>query len=239
MLDTALLIKAQNGDKKSEELIINDNMGLVWSVVKKFLGRGYEKEDLSQIGVIGLIKAVKKFDVSYGVQFSTYAVPMILGELKRFLRDDGVIKVSRSLKEAAAKGFSAREILYRKYGREPTISEIAAECEVDEDILVQAFDAVTPPESIYTSVYDDGGKNVCIADRLVADDTEEAVVDRVLIQNILDSLSARERQIIIFRYFKGKTQSEISKMVGVSQVQVSRIEKAVLERIRKNFCAEL
>lgn len=236
MPDISLLVKAQNGDRKSEELVIEENMGLVWSVVKRFAGHGYETEDLVQIGSIGLIKAVKKFNFSFGVQFSTYAVPLIIGEIKRFMRDDGVIKVSRSLKEAAANGYAAREMLYRKNGREPTIGEIALESGIGEDILIQAFDALAPPESIYTSIYDDGGREVCIADRLTADNTEDEIVDKVFIQNILDSLTARERQIIIFRYFKGKTQSEISKLIGVSQVQVSRIEKSVMERIRKDFC---
>lgn len=235
MLNTVLLEKAQNGDKQSQEQFVSENMGLVWSVVRKFMGRGYETEDLSQIGVMGLVKAINKFDMNFGVQFSTYAVPMIMGEIKRFIRDDGAIKVSRSLKEAAIKGYSARERLYRKNAREPSINEIAAECEIDADVLMQAFDAVTPPESIYANIYDGGDKDICLADRLVSDDTEEAIIDRVLIQNILDSLTARERQIIVFRYFKGKTQAEIAKIIGVSQVQVSRIEKAVLARLRENF----
>jgi len=235
MLDTILLEKAQGGDKNSLEQFVSDNMGLVWSVVRKFTGRGYEVEDLSQIGAVGLVKALKKFDISFGVQFSTYAVPMIMGEIKRFLRDDGAIKVSRSLKEAAMKGYAARERLYKKYAREPSISEIADECGIDTDVLLQAFDASTPPESIYTSVYDNSGSEICIADRLQAEDSEEKIIDKVLIENILEGLSARERQIIVFRYFKGKTQAEIAKKIGVSQVQVSRIEKAVLAKLRESL----
>lgn len=235
MLDSALLKMAQGGDKKSHERIVNENMGLVWSVAKKFSYRGYETEDLAQVGVIGLIKAVDRFDLSFGVQFSTYAVAMIAGEIKRFIRDDGAIKVSRSLKEAAMKGYSARERLYRKNGCEPQISEIAAESGVQSEVLVQAFNASAPPESIYASVYDGDDKAVCIADRLAAPDSEDEIIDRIMIQNILAKLDARERQIIVFRYFKGKTQSEIAKIIGVSQVQVSRIEKAVLKRLRENL----
>lgn len=235
MLDTALLKMAQSGDKKSHERLVSENMGLVWSVVKKFAGRGYEAEDLAQIGVIGLIKAVNRFDLSFDVQFSTYAVAMIVGEIKRFMRDDGAIKVSRSLKEAAMKGYSARERLYRKNGCEPSIGEIADESGVDSEMLVQAFNALTPPESIYTSVYDSDDSNICIADRLTSSDSEEKIIDKIMIQNILEKLSVRERQVIVFRYFKGKTQSEIAKLIGVSQVQVSRIEKAVLKRLRETL----
>lgn len=233
--NTEVLLKAKNGDALSEEIIVNENMGLIWSVVNKFSGRGYEKEDLFQIGAIGLIKAIKNFNPDYEVCFSTYAVPMILGEIRRFMRDDGAVKVSRGLKAIASKGFAAREKLSREGGREPTLSEIAKECGEDEDMLVQAFDAVTPPESIYASVSRDGGREICIADRLPAEDNEEQIINKVMIQNILDSLPPRERQIIIFRYFKNKTQSEISKIIGVSQVQVSRLEKAVLAKIRKEF----
>ncbi|MCX7714648.1 MAG: SigB/SigF/SigG family RNA polymerase sigma factor [Clostridia bacterium] len=233
MLDTLLLEKAQHGDKEAEEMFIEENMGLVWSIVRKFSGRGYEAEDLFQIGAIGLIKAVKKFDINYGVQFSTYAVPMIMGEIKRFLRDDGLIKVSRSLKEAAIKGYQAQERLRRQFGYEPSINEIAEECKIEADVLIQAFDASVPPDSIYSAVSDKGDRN--ILDRISSADTEEEVINKVLVENILDSLTPRERQIIVFRYFKGKTQAEIAKLVGVSQVQVSRIERLVLEKLKKRF----
>lgn len=178
---------------------------------------------------------MNRFDLSFDVQFSTYAVAMIVGEIKRFMRDDGAIKVSRSLKEAAMKGYSAHERLYRKNGCEPSIGEIADESGVDSEMLVQAFNALTPPESIYTSVYDSDDSNICIADRLTSSDSEEKIIDKIMIQNILEKLSVRERQVIVFRYFKGKTQSEIAKLIGVSQVQVSRIEKAVLKRLRETL----
>lgn len=235
MSNTTLLNLAKTGDREAREKIVTENMGLVWSVVKKFLGRGYEAEDLAQIGSIGLMKAIDKFDTKYGVQFSTYAFTLIMGEIKRFLRDDGIIKVSRGLKEAAMKGYAARERLYVKNRCEPGINEISEECGIDSDVLIQAFDAVSPPESIYAEVYEGEKSGVCLIDRISADDTEDEIIDKVLIQNILQTLTPRERQVIVFRYFKGKTQAEISKIVGVSQVQVSRIEKAVLKRLRENF----
>ncbi len=228
----ALLERIQQGDKLAEKTIIEENMGLVWSVVKRFTGRGYEPDDLSQVGAIGLIKAVKKFDPSFQVQFSTYAVPMIIGEIKRFIRDDGPLKISRSLKEKAIKGWRTEEFLRRKLGREPSIHEIAAESGIEVEDLLEAFDAAAPPESIYESVYDNGGNNIQLLDRLTEGNCEDSIINRVLVDTILKDLKPRERQILILRYFKGRTQSEIAKVIGVSQVQISRIEKNTLEKIR-------
>lgn len=228
----ALLERIQQGDKLAEKTIIEENMGLVWSVVKRFTGRGYEPDDLSQVGAIGLIKAVKKFDPSFQVQFSTYAVPMIIGEIKRFIRDDGPLKISRSLKEKAIKGWRIEEFLRRKLGREPSIHEIAVESGIEVEDLLEAFDAAAPPESIYESVYDNGGNNIQLLDRLTEGNCEDSIINRVLVDTILKDLKPRERQILILRYFKGKTQSEIAKVIGVSQVQISRIEKNTLEKIR-------
>ncbi len=232
--NSALLERVHNGDKEAKDILIEENMGLVHSVVNRYCGRGYEKEDLIQIGSIGLLKAVHKFDFSFGVQFSTYAVPMIMGEIKRFLRDDGIVKVSRSLKEAALKGYRSREALQKKLNREPTIIEISKDCDIDEGILTEAFEAVTPPHSIYESVRSDN-KEIALLDTIKGEDEEEKITDRVMISNILNSLKPRERQILILRYFKNKTQAEVATVVGVSQVQISRIEKKVIEQIRKNW----
>ena len=213
-------------------------MGLVYSIVRRFSGRGYETEDLTQIGAIGLIKAVKKFNPEFNVQFSTYAVPMITGEIKRFLRDDGAVKISRSLKENAMKGWRSEEILRRKLNREPTIKEISEECGIDAESLIEAFEAAAPPESIYESVYDNGEKEIHLLDVIAGGEIEDSVINKVMIDDILSRLSPREREIILLRYFRGKTQSEIAKIIGVSQVQISRIEKKAIERIRESVKAK-
>lgn len=232
--NTELLQRYRAGDSGAGDMIVEQNMGLVYSVVKRFIGRGCETEDLVQIGAIGLIKAVRKFDTGFGVQFSTYAVPMIAGEIKRFLRDDGVIKVSRSLKENAIKGRRASEQLSKRLGRTPTIGEISAECGIPEDELLAAFEAATQPESLHEGVGDrDDESSMRKLEMIAADEnTEEKIVDRVFIKEALSSLSKREQDIIVMRYFRGKTQSEIAGMIGVSQVQVSRIEKKALQRIK-------
>lgn len=236
MIDNASLIeKMRSGDVKAENLLIEQNMGLVYSSVKRFAARGYDFEDLVQIGAIGLIKAAKKFDTSFEVQFSTYAVPMILGEVKRFLRDDGAIKISRALKETAMKGWRTEEILRKRFNRQPTVKEISVECGVSPEELMEAFDAAAPPESLYESVYDNGGKDIKLVDTISAGDMEEDVINRVMINNIMKCLTEREQKILILRYFRGKTQSEIAKDFGVSQVQISRIEKRAMDRIRASM----
>ncbi len=226
-----LLEQYRSGDVSARDALCSENMGLVWNVVKKFAGGGIESEDLAQTGTIGLLKAIDNFDESFGVKFSTYAVPMIIGEIRRFLRDDGIIKVSRSLKQNAYKGYRAREELSVKLSREPTMAEISNKCGVSVEELVEAFEATAVPESINREAYSDSNEE--FADRLGSFDEEEKIVNRIAVKNILDSLSPRERQILVLRYFKGKTQQEIAPIVGVSQVQVSRIEKKVLERVRK------
>ena len=233
--DQALLEMAAGGDAEAQKRLVEENMGLVWSVVKRFSGRGYELEDLAQVGAIGLIKAVRHFDTQYNVRFSTYAVPMIIGEIKRFLRDDGPIKVSRTLKEAASKGRRAEEQLRRELGREPTIGEISQRCGIEADMLSEAFDASASPESIYDTVYDDGGKTLTVLDKLSTGSQEETIINRVMVETILRSLKPRERQVLVMRYFQGKTQSEIARLIGVSQVQVSRIEKNTIQRIREKW----
>ncbi|MCI5604497.1 MAG: SigB/SigF/SigG family RNA polymerase sigma factor [Clostridia bacterium] len=232
MSNSVLLERVREGDKRAENIMVEQNMGLVYSIVKRFSGRGYESEDLIQIGAIGLIKAVKKFNPEFNVQFSTYAVPMIAGEIKRFLRDDGAVKISRTLKESAMKGWKAEEILRRRFNREPTISEISKECGIDADILLEAFEAASPPESIYENIYNNGDKEIKVVDTIAGENIEENIINKVLLDDILKNLKPREKQILMLRYFKGKTQAEIAKIIGVSQVQISRIEKKVIEKIR-------
>lgn len=230
--NAALLERVREGDKRAENIMVEQNMGLVYSIVKRFSGRGYETEDLIQIGAIGLIKAVKNFNSEFNVQFSTYAVPMITGEIKRFIRDDGSIKISRTLKENAMKGWRAEELLRRRLNRDPTINEVAEECGIEAEMLIEAFEAATPPESIYESVYNNGEKEIKVIDTIEGESIEENVINKVLLDSILKNLKPREKEILILRYFKGKTQSEIAKTIGVSQVQISRIEKKVIEKIR-------
>ena len=221
---------AKNGDGCAMEYIVENNTGLVWSVVRKFMNRGHEAEDLFQIGSIGLIKAVEKFDVTFGVQFSTYAVPMIMGEIKRHLRDDGIIKVSRSLKETSMRARAAAERLTKELSREPTVGEIASAVGVSADELVMAMDATVAPESINATVTEDGKPLENIIDS--GFDMEGTVITRISIKEALQNLDARERQIIVMRYFKDKTQSQVAKQLGISQVQVSRIEKKILSRMK-------
>lgn len=221
---------ASNGDAKAREYVVEQNIGLVWSVVRKFLNRGHEADDLFQVGCIGLIKAVEKFDSSFGVRFSTYAVPVIMGEIKRHIRDDGIIKVSRSFKELAIKAKAKADKLSKENGREPSVTEIARELGVCTEELVMAMDACVAPESLNAAVTDDGKELESIVDS--GADVEQGVVNRLAIKEALKGLDARERQIIIMRYFKDKTQSQVAQMLGISQVQVSRIEKKVLYKMR-------
>ncbi len=229
--NSELLEQLDLGNESAKSLLIENNMGLVYSVVSRIKSHSYDREDLIQIGAVGLIKAVKKFDTSFNVQFSTYAVPMILGEIKRFLRDDGAIKVSRSVKENALKGKRCREQLEKKLGRAPTVGEISRECGISEDELIEAFEASVPPESLQASVVD-GEEGLSLMGLVSDGSDEERIVDRLLIKQSLLKLTDREREIIILRYFMGKTQTDISKHIGVSQVQVSRIEKKALLKMR-------
>ena len=235
--DILNLIKlAQNGDEKAIETIIETNSGLIWSIVKRFLNRGYEADDLFQIGSIGLLKCIKKFDINYEVKFSTYAVPMIMGEIKRFLRDDGLIKVSRPLKEIATKATYMRDVLTKKNNEEPTINELAIAIDVSIEDLVLALDADREVESLYSTVYQNDGKSVYLIDKLeLKNDNQDKIVDNIVLKDIIENLDPREKQIITLRYFEDKTQSQVAKLIGVSQVQVSRIEKKVLTKIREKF----
>ena len=228
-----LLRLTKEGNEAAREQIILNNVGLIWSVVRRFTNRGYESEDLFQIGSIGLMKAVDKFDLSYDVKFSTYAVPMISGEIRRFLRDDGMIKVSRSLKETAYKAFLARERLQKKYNREPTMEELAAELEVEKEELAMALDASGEVESLHKPIYQKDGNEIQLLDKLEEEEgQEETILNHMLIRQLLEELDREERQLIYLRYFANQTQSEIGKKLGISQVQVSRLEKKILKNMR-------
>jgi RNA polymerase sporulation-specific sigma factor len=234
---TELILLARNGDRQAQGTLVENNIGLVWSIVRRFQNRGHETEDLFQIGCIGLIKAINKFDTSYDVRFSTYAVPMIIGEIKRFLRDDGIIKVSRSLKEVSNKARVIKEVLSKELGREPTIGEMAQRLNICTEELVMAVEAVHSPESLYSPISEGENSSLLLIDKLndSCNDDETDIIDKIALREIMDTLKPREKQIIILRYFKEKTQVQIARMLGISQVQVSRIEKKILEDIRSRI----
>ena len=230
----ALIKKSHDGDKEARERLVEENIGLIWCVVKRFHGRGAEAEDLFQIGSIGLLKAIDKYDLSYDVKFSTYAVPMISGEIKRFLRDDGMIKVSRSLKELSYKSFQAREELTGKLGREPTLEELADKMQVEKEELVQAMEAGGEVESLYRPIHQKEGSEIRLVDKLEEkEQKEERILDTMLLKQLLETLESQDRQLIYLRYFADKTQADVGKILGISQVQVSRMEKKIIENLRK------
>lgn len=233
--NVCLLEKVRQGDENARRRMIEDNLRLVDKIAVQFRDRGYDREEIVQVGVIGLIKAVDKFDPIYNTRFSTYAYPVIEGEIKRFLRDDGTIKVSRSLKENAMKGRRAEEKLRKRLGRDVTVNEISAECGIDAESLIEAFSALTPARSIYESVYDGGNNEITLMDTLSDDDGEERMINRAMVSEILSHLEPRERKIIVLRYFEGKSQKEISEIIGVSQVQISRLEKKIIKKAAQYF----
>lgn len=236
-MDTLELIeRSKQGDKSARDLVVTNNIGLVWSIVRRFTGRGHELEDLFQIGSIGLIKAIDKFDTSFDVKFSTYAVPMITGEIKRFLRDDGMIKVSRSLKEIASKVRITREILSARLDREPTLEEISEELSVPCDDIIMALESNAEVESLYKTIYQGDGNAIYLIDKLEqANDENENIIDHIALREIMNTLDEKERHLIELRYFRDKTQTDIAKELGISQVQVSRLEKKILKSMRERM----
>ncbi|MFC0214272.1 RNA polymerase sporulation sigma factor SigF [Paenibacillus chartarius] len=226
-----LIALSQSGDGLARETLVNCNIRLVWSVVQRFLNRGYEAEDLFQIGCIGLLKSVDKFDLSYDVKFSTYAVPMIIGEIQRFLRDDGTLKVSRSLKELANKVRKTKDELSKRIGRLPTIKEVADELGITPEEVVFAQEAGKPLSSIHETVFENDGDPITLMDQ-IADDTQDKWFEKLALNEAIGSLSERERLIVYLRYFRDQTQSEVASRLGISQVQVSRLEKKILQSIR-------
>ena len=231
-----LLRLTKEGDEEAREKIVVDNMGLIWSVVKRFTNRGYDPEDLFQIGSIGLMKAVDKFDLSYDVKFSTYAVPMITGEIKRFLRDDGMIKVSRSLKENAYKIRQAMESFSMEHQREATLDELAQKMNLAREEIVVAMEANKDVESLHQPTYQGDGSEILLMDRIPREENEEErVLNHVILEETMKELAPEEKKLIEYRYFQGKTQQEIAGILHISQVQVSRLEKKILRRMREQM----
>jgi RNA polymerase sporulation-specific sigma factor len=226
-----LIRRSQEGDQEARDIIIQKNMRLVWSVVQRFLNRGYEPDDLFQIGSIGLLKSVDKFDLSYDVRFSTYAVPMIIGEIQRFIRDDGTVKVSRSLKELGNKIRRARDELSKTMGKVPTVVEIANYLDISPEDVVLAQEAVRAPSSIHETVYENDGDPITLLDQ-IADNTETKWFDKIVLKDAIRDLDERERLIVYLRYYKDQTQSEVADRLGISQVQVSRLEKKILQQMK-------
>lgn len=235
-MDLEVLRRAGQGDKEARDTMVEENLGLIWSIVRRFTGRGCEMEDLFQIGCIGLIKAIDKFDLSYDVQFSTYAVPLITGEIKRFLRDDGMIKVSRIYKENAVKINRAAESLKNELGREPTTGELEERTGLSKEDIVLASDACSEVESIYKTIYQGDGTAISVIDRIGdGRNDHELVENRMAVKSLLEGLEEQERELMILRYFKEKTQMETAAELGISQVQVSRQEKKILNKLRKRM----
>lgn len=239
MTDTMEYIRrAHQGDKEARDALVTENMGLIWSIVRRFAGRGYEMEDLFQIGSIGLIKAIDKFDLTMDVKLSTYAVPMITGEIRRFLRDDGMIKVSRPLKELAMKTGAAREKLEFSLGREPTIEELAKEVGASREEVAASLEAGAEVESIYRPMSREDEGSGCLIDKIAESSSEnEKLLNRMVLKELLRGLKEEEQQIIIKRYFENKTQTVIANDLGISQVQVSRLEKKILRQLREKLMA--
>lgn len=231
-----LITRAHQGDKEARDQMVLDNVGLVWSIVRRFQGRGYEMEDLFQIGSIGLLKAVDKFDLSYEVKFSTYAVPMIAGEIKRFLRDDGMIKVSRSIKEMSMKVKSVREALCFSMGREPTIEEIAEEVGASKEEVAASIEAGAEVESLYKTINQNDENSLCLMDKIEdQDESQERLLNHMVLEKLIGQLGEKEKEIILRRYYKNQTQTQVAEALDISQVQVSRLEKKILKQMREQF----
>ncbi len=228
-----LIKQAQAGNNEAKNLLVKENMGLVWSLVRRFGNRGYDMEDLFQIGSIGLLKSIEKFDLNFNVKFSTYAVPMIVGEIKRFLRDDGLIKVSRSLKETAYRAHIIKEQLVKELDREPTIGEIAASLDLAIEEVVEAMESSAEIESLNAVIYQGDGKAITLEDKIDQNPKEQGgLVDRIVLLEMIETLLPIEKKIITLRYFEDRTQTEIAELLNISQVQVSRIEKRILKKMR-------
>lgn len=236
-----LVVQAHGGDKRARDQLVAENLGLVRAVARRFENRGHDREEIFQIGCIGLMKAIDKFDVSLNLAFSTYAVPMITGEIRRFLRDDGMVKVSRSLKENGYRISRTREMLLTKLGREPSMTELAEATGLNREDIVLALEANKEVESIYQPVYERDGDELLLIDQISGRNSgygtgeepeKEAVLNQMVIEQLLQLLSEQERSLIELRYFENKTQSEVAATLGMSQVQVSRSEKKILQRLR-------
>ena len=236
--DMKIIERAQNGSKEDMTKLIEDNNGLIWSIVRRFSGRGYDIEDLYQIGSIGFIKAIQRFDTSFEVRLSTYAVPYILGEIKRYIRDDGPIKVSRSIKELNVKILELQKEYFNKYGRDITLEEISKEFKISKEEITMAMDSTRPVDSIESAKYKDTktDKTVSILEQIsTGKDEQTEITNRITIKKLIGELDDKEKEIIMLRYYKQKTQMQVSKILGITQVQVSRIERKVLEKMKRKL----
>ena len=234
--NSQLLPLAKAGDTNAMNKLIEANLPLVTSISKKFMNRGYEYEDIYQIGCMGLVKAIKNFDDKYNVKFSTYAVPMIIGEIKRFIRDDGIIKVSRNVKSLAKKLHFDKEALTKKLNRDPTIEELAEFSKINKEEILFALESSASMQYLYEVIHQDDGSPVLLIDKLSENAVEDKnITEKIALKEALRSLDTKSRQIIVLRYFKDKTQIQVAKMLGISQVQVSRIEKKVLQEMKKHL----
>ncbi len=229
-----LLKRSQNGDALAREQLINGNLRLVLSVIQRFTNRGENLDDLFQVGCIGLIKAIDNFDISQNVRFSTYAVPMIIGEIRRYLRDNNTLRVSRSMRDTAYHAMQVKERLQNELHRDPTIEEIAKELGTDTSSVVIALEAIVEPVSLYEPVYSDGGDTIFVMDQVSSLDTDKDWLDEIMIKETINSLSDREKKILSLRFMKGKTQMEVADEIGISQAQVSRLEKFAIDKIKGN-----
>ncbi len=232
----ALLVRAHGGDAQAREQLVEGNLRLVLSVIQRFSGRGENADDLFQVGCVGLLKAIDNFDTSQNVRFSTYGVPMIIGEIRRYLRDNSALRVSRSMRDTAYRVLHAREKLQREQQREPTVEQIAGELGIAREEVVFAMDAVVEPVSLFEPVYSDGGDAVCVMDQ-VRDErcTDADWLEQIALKDAMARLSERERTILALRFCDGKTQMEVSAEIGISQAQVSRLEKAAIRSIKKDM----
>jgi RNA polymerase sporulation-specific sigma factor len=229
-----LIRQSQAGEMQAKEQLMIIHSGLVWNVVRRFIGRGVELEDLYQIGAIGLIRAIDKFDFSYDVKFSTYAVPLISGEIKRFLRDDGMIKISRSLKENQWKIKRAMEQFAHEHGREANVEELSAILELEPEEIVLSMEAVVEIESMDQKVFRGDGKEISLKERIPDEkNEEEELIDKLFLEQLMEGLDKRDKELIVLRYFENKTQTQVAEILGISQVQVSRLEKKILRRMKE------
>ena len=232
---SALLKRVKDGDVAAREELVNGNLRLVLSVIQRFTGRGENLDDLFQVGCIGLIKSIDNFDITQNVRFSTYAVPMIIGEIRRYLRDNNAIRISRSMRDTAYKAMQAKEHLTRTMNREPTVEEIAAHMDTPREEVVLALESIVEPVSLYEPIYSDGGDTIYVMDQIGDNNDDRNWLEELALKEAIRSLGEREKKILNLRFFKGLTQVEVSAEIGISQAQVSRLEKGALERIKKQL----
>ena len=229
---TALLLRIRDGDKAARDEMVNGNLRLVLSVVQRFTGRGENLDDLFQVGCIGLVKSIDNFDIRQNVRFSTYAVPMIIGEIRRDLRDNNSIRISRSVRDTAYKAMQAKERLIAENQREPTVEEIARALSLPREEVVTALEAIVEPVSLYEPVYSDGGDTIYVMDQIGDRESEESWLDEILLRQAIEELNPREKKILFLRFMQGKTQMEVAGEIGISQAQVSRLEKGAIKKIK-------